>query len=135
MIFLGPKLIGNFKPRKNPNKKLEPKAASKRPGMDRAHLAMIRTLPSCISGRQPCDPHHLRVKGERGVGLKATDKWAVPLTRDEHDEVHKVGSRKEEAWFAARGISNCYELASALWAAGKSRDLMLRVLEAHRGGT
>lgn len=99
--------------------------------MSPAHLECIRQLPSCLSGKRPCDPHHLRVSNERGVGLKATDRWAVPLTRDEHEECHRVGSRVEEAWFLNRGI-DVYSLANALWQATGNLGLMRKVLEAHR---
>lgn len=131
MTFLTEKLFGNFKPRKSPHKKREAKARDKRLGMDRAHVANVARLPSCISGQRPCDAHHLRVKAERGIGLRATDRWCVPLLRSEHDEVHKVGSRKEEAWFTARGIA-CYELANALWQNRGNLGAMERIVEAHR---
>ena len=122
----------NFKPPRSPHKKRKEKARDRRPGMDPKHLANVRTLPSCISGRKPCDPHHLKIKGERGVGLKATDRWAVPLTRDEHVDVEKLASKREEAWFTARGIA-CYELAAALWSNRHNVETMAAVLEAHRG--
>lgn len=99
--------------------------------MSPAHLALIRQLPSCLSGKSPCDPHHLRVSNERGIGLKATDRWAVPLIRKEHDECHLVPGRKEEEWFLARGI-DVYSLANALWQQTGDLERMLRVLEAHR---
>lgn len=98
--------------------------------MSPAHLALIRKLPSCLSGKKPCDPHHLRVANERGIGLKATDRWAVPMTRAEHEEVHRVGSRKEEEWFLARGV-DIYSLANGLWQQSGDLERMLRVMEAH----
>ena len=101
--------------------------------MSPSHLALIRQLPSCLSWRTPCDPHHLRVLGERGIGLRATDRWAVPLTRDEHDDVHRVGSRKEEDWFLARNL-DIYSLANGLWQQTGDLARMLRVMEAHRVG-
>lgn len=121
-----------FKQPRSPNLKRGLTAAQKRPGMDPKYLEKIRRLPSCVSGRGPCEAHHLRVKGERGVGLKATDRWAVPLTPDEHRDVHTVGSRKEEAWFKQRGL-DCYALTYALWSNRYSEDSMLAVLAAHRG--
>jgi hypothetical protein len=96
--------------------------------MDRKHLANIRKLPSIVSGRTPCEAHHLRIKDERGVGMKATDRWAVPLTRDEHQRVHEVGSRMEEQWFAERGI-DAVALAIALWTLRGDLDAMRRVID------
>ena len=95
------------------------KARDRRYGMSDAYVLLIKQLPSCISGQYPCDPHHLRVYEERGVGLKATDKWAIPLTRIEHDQVHTVGAREEVAWFTAKGV-NAYRLAELLWEAWES---------------
>jgi len=135
MTYLGEKVVGNFKPPKNPNKKREPKARDRRPGMSKEHLKLIGQLPSCVSGKRPCTAHHLQVKNERGASLKATDRWAVPLTEDEHlfgkDCVHSVGSRQEVAWFKKHGIENPYELASALWKASPDLETMTKIIEAH----
>lgn len=127
-----------FKLPRDPRGKRPKTAREKREGMSADYLAKIRRLPSCVSGLGPCEAHHLRVKAERGVGQKATDRWTVPLTPGEHtrdsDAVHRVGSRQEAAWFKARGIANVYELAAALWANRHSEEAMLRVLLAHREG-
>jgi len=120
-----------FKVQRDPNRK-RVSTASKRPGMDPDYLEKIRRLPSCISWKIPCEAHHLRVKGERGVGLKSTDRWAVPLTAEEHRDVHTVGSRREAVWFKDRGI-DCYALCYALWANRYSEESMRLVLAAHRG--
>jgi len=90
--------------------------------MSAAHLVAIRKTPSCISGRLPCDAHHLRVSAERGVAMKATDRWAVPLTHDEHMNLHTYGSRLELDWFAKHGVNDPYGLAKELWAC--SGDLL-----------
>jgi hypothetical protein len=108
----------------------ERKARDERPGMSAKYLAAIRKLPSCISGRSPCEAHHLRIKEERGVSMRATDRWAVPLTWDEHHDVHRVGSRREEAWFKQHGI-DARALAEALWNNKHSEETMLLVLRAH----
>lgn len=110
------------------------RTVSERPGMSKAYLAAIRRLPSCVSGRSPCDAHHLRLIEERGVGMKATDRWALPLTRAEHYGVHSVGSQLEVAWFSARNC-NCYFLAAALWDAWNEEgyDEMCRRFEAITG--
>lgn len=99
--------------------------------MDPDHLTLIRQLPSCLSGKNSCDPHHLRVSSERGIGLKATDKWAIPLTRREHIDCHKVGSKKERDWFLARGI-DAYALAADLWEATGNLEKMRKIVENHR---
>lgn len=130
MTFLGPRIIGNFKPGKNPNRtKVSPR--EKWEGNSKTHLKLIRQLPSCISGRKPCDSHHLKVKEQRGVGMKARDMWTVPLTRDEHDHLEAQGSRNELRWFKERGIENPYELASALWKNTGDIERMTKIVEAY----
>jgi hypothetical protein len=116
---------------KAPRGKRERKARDERPGMSEAYLASIRRLPSCVSGMTPCQAHHLQIKEERGVGMRARDKWAVPLTFAEHHNLHRLGSRLEAQWFKARGVEDVQELARALWSNKHSEDTMRRVLEAH----
>lgn len=111
------------------------RSADKRPGMSPAHLRLIRQLPCCVTGLPgPNDPHHLKagLVHERGVGRKATDRWAVPLCREKHEEVERVGSRNEWAWFKKHGIEDPLELAAALWRNTGDLDRMVRVIEAHR---
>jgi hypothetical protein len=130
MTYLGPKVMGNFRQRTPRSEK----AREKRVGVCRDYLALIRSLPSCVSGGRPVDPHHLTggpAAHERGVGMKATDKWCVPLTRDEHNDLHQVGSRLEREWFANRGIPDVYDLACKLYSArNHGRGRMRLVIEA-----
>lgn len=106
------------------------RSADKRPGMSPAHLRLIRQLPCCVTGRPgPNDPHHIKsggAKDERGTSLKATDKWAVPLSREAHEAVERVGSRKEEAWFRDRGIANVAQLAEDAGTRGFNTALRLQ---------
>lgn len=100
--------------------------------MSSKHLTAVRELPSCISGRKPCEAHHLRVSEERGTAMKATDRWAVPLTHDEHKDCHQVGSRLEREWFANRGIFDPYGMARELWAWSGDHSGMCRVMARFR---
>jgi hypothetical protein len=83
------------------------------------------------------DPHHL-ISGpaakERGMGLKATDRWAVPLSRGPHDKVQNIGSSNEVEWFRARGIADVAALATELWTATGCREAMERIVWKHRNG-
>jgi hypothetical protein len=65
--------------------------------------------------------------------MRATDRWAVPLLRHEHDELHRISSRLEESWFKERGVDDVVELANALWVNTGDLDRMLRVMQAHMG--
>lgn len=113
-------------------------AAEKRDGMSKRHLELLRKLPCCITGKEPAGTvHHLKsgpAAPERGTSRKATDKWGVPLNWEDHlNGVERVGSRRELEWFQARGISDPYELAAALWRVSGNLEQMRKVLEAHMG--
>ena len=106
-----------------------------RVGNSNAHLDLIRQLPCTLCERHgESDPHHLRFRAaakERGVGMKATDRWSVPVCRRCHDEIHALGSRREEGLFRERGF-NALALAHALWANTGALPRMNRVLLAHK---
>ena len=130
-------ILANFRPSLKERAKKHVSAQERREGNSKDHLELIRRLPSCVSGvAGPCDPHHLKsgpAASERSVGRRATDRWAVPLKRDEHDQLERISSRLEEAWFRERGVSDVIELANALWINTGDLDRMLRVLQAHMG--
>jgi hypothetical protein len=132
-----PPVIGNFRPSIRERAKKKPSAAERREGNSEAHLALIRQLPCCVGGSGHIDPHHLRcgpAAKERGTGQKATDQWVVPLSREAHEDAHRVGSRAEDGWFRARGIEDVVELARALFRVTGDLDAMRRVLWAHMNG-
>lgn len=142
MLLASQKRIGNFKPRGAARVKAKARAASdkaatkaKRPGMSAKHLAAIRQLPCCVTGRMPAgEAHHLKAgTGERGMGKRSTDRWAVPLSHAAHMELEGMGSKNELAWFAARGIEDPLALAEALWAAACNVAAMTRIVVEHRG--
>jgi len=126
------KMYANFRARgaKKPHRNSE--RYKKRPGMSADHLACIRKLPCCITGKVPAgEAHHLKATGERGTGLRSTDRWAVPMSHEAHMEVERAGARNETAWFRERGIGS-HELAQDLWAATGDIPKMTRIVNAHR---
>lgn len=131
---LGEKRWMNFRTPGRKTPKGKPSAA-KRPGMSEAHLAAIRQLPCCVSGRRNrVQAHHLKDgTGERGMGMRSTDRWAVPLDASEHEHLERQGSRNEAAWFSARGIADPLHLATALWAASPDLKRMEAIILEHRG--
>jgi hypothetical protein len=116
-----PKVYGNFRPSLKERSKKHVSSQERREGNSQAHLALVRQLPSCVSGvAGPCDPHHLKsgpAKAERGVQQKA----------------ERISSRLEEAWFRERGVDDVVELANALWVNTGDLERMLRVMQAHVG--
>jgi len=101
--------------------------------MSDSHLADIRKLPCCVCGRHPGgEAHHLKAgTGERGGALRSTDRWAVPVCRTDHNEIERIGSRNEPAYFERIGIAPLV-LAAALWSNRGDLMSMLRVLQTHR---
>ena len=91
------------------------------------HLAFVRELECPIyPGERPIEAHHLlRADPSRGIGRKAADRYAIPLSRKAHSELHSFGA--EESWLAARGIDG-RALAAALWRASGDIPQGLRIV-------
>jgi ERF superfamily len=79
---------------------------------DKTHLRFVAKQPCLVCGRQPCDAHHLRFAQSRGLGLKVSDEFTVPLCRAHHRELHRTG--KESDWWAKAGLEPI-SLARKLW--------------------
>jgi len=55
------------------------------------YMRFIKTLPCSVCGRMPSDPHHVKGKGEGGMGLKVSDIRSIPLCRLHHQEGDNSG--------------------------------------------
>lgn len=129
-----PVVLGNFRERGKGKKHKNSDRMDKRQGMSKKHAELIRKMPCCICLKMPGgDIHHLKITAERGVGMKARDKWGVPMCRLHHDEMENVGSAKEAAWFSDHGIEDPYALAISLWISTGELSKMIAILMAHRG--
>lgn len=152
MIFESQRRIGAFKTGKAPKKKgsktaanfkvvrtakkprKRPRARDRRPGMSKPHTAIIRSLPCIISGIMPAgQAHHLKGTGERGMGLRSTDQWTLPLAHGPHMALESEGSKNELQWFADRGIPDPHAVAQMLWAASPDDAAMTRIVIENRG--
>jgi hypothetical protein len=81
------------------------------------------------------EAHHLKQgTGERGAGMRSSDKWAVPLSHAPHMELERESSRNEAKWFERHGIDAPLDLAAALWNASPDVAAMTRIIMAHRRG-
>ena len=60
------------------------------------YINWVKTLPSVVSGKSPCDAHHIKLPGFGGTS-KISDLFAIPLTREEHTEGHSIGWQSFEA--------------------------------------
>ncbi|WP_426434884.1 ERF family protein [Bradyrhizobium genosp. P] len=79
---------------------------------DKAHLKFVGSQPCLVCGRNPADAHHLRFTQSRGMGLKVSDEFTVPLCRAHHRDNHNYGD--EIAWWERRAIDPV-ATARALW--------------------
>ena len=66
-----------------------------KPVRDPAYLSWIRTMPSVVSKKRwGIEAAHT---GPHGVSQKSSDFTALPLTRAEHRELHRIGPRRFQA--------------------------------------
>jgi Rad52/22 family double-strand break repair protein len=86
---------------------------------DKAHLKFVASQPCLICGREPSDPHHLRFAQPRGLGLKVSDEFTVPLCRGHHRQLHQTGN--EARWWENLKI-DAIEIAKDLWKQTHSKD-------------
>ncbi len=78
---------------------------------DEKYLKTIRGLPCLVCGRG-AEAHHLMCVGERGLGYRSGDNWAVPLCRNCHTDLHRFGNEKK--WWNLEGI-DVIEWAERNW--------------------
>src|SRR5207248_3043103 len=79
---------------------------------DKQHLRFVAKQPCLVCGRQPSDPHHLRFAQNRGLALKVSDEFTIPLCRAHHRELHRAGT--ELIWWSKIGIEPL-AFAQELW--------------------
>lgn len=74
-----------------------------------AHRAWVRRHHCCVPGctSRAIECAHVRTGTDGGLALKPSDRWAISLCRDHHQEQHRIG---EQAFERRYGI-NLYELA------------------------
>ena len=76
------------------------------------HLRFVASQPCLICGRTPAHAHHIRYAQQRGLGLKVSDEFTVPLCAIHHNENHSTGD--ERRWWADRKIDPLV-VAESLW--------------------
>ena len=132
-------VYGNFKPTRTERervKKTHKSAQQRRDGNDAKYLSLIRQLPCVVCLKSPpSDPHHLKggqAGAERAFGRRATDRWAIPICRKDHDFVQPLPGAKELQQFKDWGIDDIRELACCLYSGPRELDAMKRIILAHR---
>jgi hypothetical protein len=79
---------------------------------DRDHLRFVTSQPCLVCGRTPSDAHHVRFAEQRAMGRKVSDRFALPICRLHHRELHRRGN--ERAWWQTQGIDPL-SIATNLW--------------------
>ena len=92
------------------------------------HLRFVASQPCLICGRSPSHAHHVRYAQSRGLSLKVSDEFTVPLCAIHHHHIHTTG--KEQEWWQERNIDPLI-VASRLWQ--QSRELHFAAREPNRG--
>jgi len=69
------------------------------------YLKWIRSQPSVVSGKTPCEAAHLHSRGAWG-----SDYSAIPLTHEEHQEFHRRGQDALEYKFCTSLWHNAWKL-------------------------
>ncbi|MBD9453274.1 DUF968 domain-containing protein [Rhizobium sp. RHZ02] len=92
----------------------------RRPQKRSDYLSFIHELPCAVTGRYGVQAAHVSFANSwhghygRAKGTKAPDRFALPLSPEEHDLQHsgKLGSERD--YWASKGIDP-HELANTLW--------------------
>jgi hypothetical protein len=128
--------LANFRPSRG----LKPKRQNsrwrdQREGMDDKHLAALRKAPCCSCLKTPAGTvHHLKSQTkERGISVRSTDRWGVPLCFRCHQEIENAGTKREIKTFQGWGIADVHALALALWGTAGDVSKMVRIIIEHRG--
>jgi Rad52/22 family double-strand break repair protein len=82
------------------------------------HLRFVASQPCLICGRSPSHAHHVRYAQSRGLSLKVSDEFTVPLCAIHHHQIHATG--KEREWWQERNIDPLL-LAKDLWRQSRER--------------
>jgi hypothetical protein len=76
------------------------------------HLQFVASQPCLICGRMPSHAHHVRYAQARGLNLKVSDEFTVPLCAIHHHQIHTTGNEQE--WWQERSIDPL-QVACAIW--------------------
>jgi hypothetical protein len=76
------------------------------------HLRFVARQPCLICGRSPSQAHHVRYAQSKGLGLKVSDEFTVPLCAIHHTENHATGD--ERKWWERHAIDPL-PVAQHLW--------------------
>jgi hypothetical protein len=76
------------------------------------HLKFVASQPCLICGRRPSHAHHIRYAQAKGLALKVSDEFTVPLCATHHSENHMTGN--ELKWWQDHKLDPL-SVARKLW--------------------
>jgi DNA recombination protein Rad52 len=76
------------------------------------HLKFVAQQPCIVCGRSPSHAHHVRFAQSRGLGLKVSDEFTVPVCATHHHQLHQTGN--ERKWWDEKKIDPL-PVAESLW--------------------
>ena len=79
---------------------------------NKQHLAHVAAHPCVICGDLLCHAHHITFAQPRGLALKVSDEFTVPLCAPHHNQLHQ--SRPEKSWWKDQGLDPL-PIAAKLW--------------------
>jgi DNA recombination protein Rad52 len=82
------------------------------------HLRYVASQPCIICGRSPSHAHHVRYAQRRGLNIKVSDEFTVPLCAIHHQQLHNT--TKEREWWQHRKIDPVM-VAGTLWRESQKR--------------
>jgi DNA recombination protein Rad52 len=88
------------------------------------HLRFVASQPCVICGRTPAHAHHVRYAQPRGLALKVSDEFTVPLCAIHHSENHATGN--ERRWWQERKIDPL-TMAAELWRKSRPHETVQHV--------
>ena len=89
------------------------------------HLRFVASHPCLICGRTPSHAHHIRYAQSRGLSLKVSDEFTVPLCAIHHHHIHTTGNERE--WWEERK-TDPLTVASCLWQQSRERFPAVRAV-------
>jgi hypothetical protein len=106
-------VTGERPPRRSPRR-----PTGRGPARNWKYKGWIRSLPSAVSGAHGCEAAHTGNDG--GMAQRASDYSCIPLTHDEHMELHRIGREAFETRYdinlaaVVRSLQHCWFAYSGL---------------------
>jgi hypothetical protein len=79
---------------------------------NKQHLSHVGAQPCVICAETPCHAHHVTFAQRRGLAVKVSDEFTVPLCALHHNQLHQAPP--ERLWWKEQGIDPI-AIAAKLW--------------------